>query len=56
MRQAALRALAAKVREPAAEDLGAASAALRSDEAAVRLEAARTFLKLAARLNGAAQP
>ncbi|MDD5309873.1 MAG: hypothetical protein PHU25_21360, partial [Deltaproteobacteria bacterium] len=49
LRVAALRALAATARKPTAKDLGAAAAALRAEDADVRLEGARTFLILALR-------
>lgn len=49
LRIGALRALAVAVREPAAGDLGAAAAALACDDPLTRLEAARTYLFLAAR-------
>jgi len=45
----ALRALAVVAREPEAGDLGAAAAAMRSDDPVEKVEAARTFLLLAAR-------
>jgi hypothetical protein len=49
LRIGALRALAVAARKPEAGDLGAAAAALACDEPLVRLEAARTYLFLAAR-------
>lgn len=45
----ALRALAVVARRPEAGDLGAAAAAMRSEDPRERIEAARTFLLLAAR-------
>lgn len=50
LKTAALRALAVVAVEPAAGDLGAAAAAMRSQSADVRLEAARTYLLLVRRL------
>jgi hypothetical protein len=44
----AIRALAVASSEPAAGDLGAVAAAMRSTDPLVRVEAARTFLVLAA--------
>ncbi|MFO8071098.1 MAG: hypothetical protein R6V85_04410 [Polyangia bacterium] len=49
LRVGALRALAGAVAEPAAGDLGAAAAAMRDEDPLVRVEAARTYLMLAAR-------
>lgn len=45
----ALRALAVVARKPEAGDLGAAAAAMRSDDPVEKVEAARTFLLLTAR-------
>ena len=45
----ALRALSIAVKRPAAGDLGAAASALASDDPAIRIEAARTYLLLAVR-------
>jgi hypothetical protein len=47
LRVDALRALAVSVKRPVAGDLGAAAAALSSDDALTRVEAARTYLLLA---------
>jgi hypothetical protein len=49
LRIGALRALAVAVRKPEAGDVGAAAASLACDDPLVRLEAARTYLFLAAR-------
>jgi hypothetical protein len=49
LRLDALRALAVTAPDPAAGDLGAAAAAMRSEDPVERLEAARTFLLLTAR-------
>jgi len=49
LRVGALRALAAVAVDPAAGDMGAAAAAMRADDLWVRVEAARTYLLLAAR-------
>ena len=50
LRVDALRALAIAARPPKAGDLGAAASALSSDDPATRVEAARTYLLLAARI------
>jgi hypothetical protein len=49
LRVEALRAMAITVDDPVAGDLGAAAAALHSEDPLTRVEAARTFLLLAAR-------